>query len=108
MFDHLKDIGMKIISKCDGLPLAIKVMGGLLSTRRLSKLEWENILKKMIEWKENGLHEELNSSVHLSYDDLSPELKQCFLYYSLFPKGSAHGLAAVISRSEERRVGKEC
>jgi hypothetical protein len=27
-------------------------------------------------------------SVHLSYDDLSPELKKCFLYYSLFPKGS--------------------
>uniref|UniRef100_A0ACD5WKK2 Uncharacterized protein n=1 Tax=Avena sativa TaxID=4498 RepID=A0ACD5WKK2_AVESA len=96
-FDHLKDIGMQIIRKCDGLPLAIKVMGGLLSTRRPSKLGWENIMKKIIAWKENGLHEELNSSVHLSYDDLSPELKQCFLYYSLFTKGSAPSANTIIS-----------
>uniref|UniRef100_A0ACD5Z129 Uncharacterized protein n=1 Tax=Avena sativa TaxID=4498 RepID=A0ACD5Z129_AVESA len=96
-FDHLKDIGIKIIRKCDCLPLAIKVMGGLLSTRRPSELEWESILKRSL-WKENGLHEELNFSVHLSYDDLTPELKQCFLYYLLFAKGTAPGLQVVVSR----------
>ena len=79
---------MKIIKQCDGLPLAIKVMGGLLSTRRLSEREWEIVLNKNLEWEKFGSQEELNYSVHLSYDDLSPELKQCFLYYSLFPKGS--------------------
>uniref|UniRef100_A0ACD5YXV0 Uncharacterized protein n=1 Tax=Avena sativa TaxID=4498 RepID=A0ACD5YXV0_AVESA len=72
-------------------------MGGLLSTRRPSELEWENVLKKNLEWKENGLHEELNFSVHLSYDDLNPELKQCFLYYLLFAKGSAPSLDEVVS-----------
>jgi hypothetical protein len=72
-------------------------MGGLLSTRRPTELEWENVLKKNIEWKDNGLHEELNFSVHLSYDDLNPELKQCFLYYSLFAKGSAPWLGEVVS-----------
>ncbi|XP_044333865.1 putative disease resistance RPP13-like protein 1 [Triticum aestivum] len=87
-FDQLKDVGMKIIEKCDGLPLAIKVMGGLLSTRHPSEREWEIVLNKNLEWEEHGSQEELNYSVHLSYDDLSPELKQCFLYYSLFPKGS--------------------
>ncbi|KAM0836065.1 hypothetical protein ACQ4PT_062537 [Festuca glaucescens] len=96
-FDHLKDIGVKIIKKCDGLSLAIKVMGGLLGTRRPTELEWENVLKKNLEWKEDGLHEELNFSVHLSYDDLTPELKQCFLYYSLFAKGSAPNLDVVVS-----------
>uniref|UniRef100_A0ACD5WP97 Uncharacterized protein n=1 Tax=Avena sativa TaxID=4498 RepID=A0ACD5WP97_AVESA len=96
-FDHLKHTGIKIIRKCDGLPLAIKVMGGLLSTRRPSELEWENVLKKNLEWKDNGLHEELNFSVHLSYDDLNPELKQCFLYYSLFAKGATPSVDQVVS-----------
>ena len=38
-------------------------------------------LHKNLGWKEDGLQEELNYSVSLSYNDLSPELKQCFLYY---------------------------
>ncbi|KAM0826518.1 hypothetical protein ACQ4PT_068825 [Festuca glaucescens] len=63
-------------------------MGGLLSTRRPSEREWEIVLNKNLEWQEDGSQKELNYSVHLSYDDMSPELKQCFLYYSLFPKGS--------------------
>ncbi|XP_037471138.1 putative disease resistance protein RGA3, partial [Triticum dicoccoides] len=86
-FDELKDIGMKIVKKCDGLPLAIKVMGGLLSTRNPNERDWENVLHKDFGWKEeDGPGEKLNYSVSLSYDDLSPELKQCFLYYSLLPK----------------------
>ncbi|CAD6252458.1 unnamed protein product [Miscanthus lutarioriparius] len=98
-YDELKDIGMKIIKKCDGLPLAIKVMGGLLSTRRPKEREWEIVLNKNIEWKKDEAREEeeLNYSVRLSYEDLSPQLKQCFLYYSLFPKGSGFIEERVIS-----------
>ncbi|OEL37271.1 putative disease resistance protein RGA4 [Dichanthelium oligosanthes] len=98
-FDELKHIGMKIIKKCDGLPLAIKVMGGLLSTRRPKERDWEIVLDKNIEWKkdEPKEEEELNYSIRLSYEDLSPQLKQCFLYYSLFPKGSTFIEERVIS-----------
>ncbi|CAL4980140.1 unnamed protein product [Urochloa decumbens] len=85
--DHLKDVGMKIIKKCGGLPLAIKVMGGLLSTRSQGELEWQAVLNHHA-WSVAGLPKELDNRLYLSYEDLSPQLKQCFLYCSLFPKGT--------------------
>ncbi|KAF8747836.1 hypothetical protein HU200_013145 [Digitaria exilis] len=78
---------MKIINKCGGLPLAIKVMGGLLSTRSQIEREWEAVLNHRA-WSISGLPDELDSRIYLSYEDLSPQLKQCFLYLSLFPKGT--------------------
>ncbi|CAL4991324.1 unnamed protein product [Urochloa decumbens] len=85
--DSLKDIGMEILKKCDGLPLAIKVVGGLLSTRYPSPCEWKAVLNSS-SWSVAGLPEQLNKPLYLSYEDLSPQLKQCFLYCSLFSKGT--------------------
>ncbi|TVU40542.1 hypothetical protein EJB05_14009, partial [Eragrostis curvula] len=83
--DRLKDIGREILKKCNGLPLAIKVMGGLLSTRYPSEHEWQVVLNHPA-WSVTGLPPELDNRLYLSYEDLSPHLKQCFLYCSLFPK----------------------
>ncbi|TKW02736.1 hypothetical protein SEVIR_8G259500v4 [Setaria viridis] len=85
--DYLRDVGMKIVRKCDGLPLAVKVMGGLLSTRSRSEREWEAVLDHHA-WSVVGLPKELDSRIYLSYEDLSSQQKQCFLYCSLFPKGT--------------------
>ncbi|KAL2322745.1 hypothetical protein Fmac_027124 [Flemingia macrophylla] len=38
--DELKDISLEIVRKCKGLPLAIVVIGGLLSQKDESALEW--------------------------------------------------------------------
>ncbi len=81
--DTLKDIGMKIIDKCDGLPLAVKVMGGLLRRRGRRRADWEQVLQDFIRSVPPG---ELNDVIYLNYQDLHPCLKQCFLHCSLLPK----------------------
>ncbi|KAF7077320.1 hypothetical protein CFC21_081883 [Triticum aestivum] len=83
--DMLKEIGMQIVAKCDGLPLAVKVMGGLLCQKDKKHREWEMVLDDSV-WSNSGLPEELNHAVYLSYEDLSSYAKQCFLHYSLLPK----------------------
>ncbi|XP_045085546.1 putative disease resistance protein RGA4 isoform X1 [Aegilops tauschii subsp. strangulata] len=83
--DMLKDIGLQIIAKCDGLPLAVKVMGGLLCQKDKNRHEWEMVLADSV-WSISGMPEELNHAVYLSYEDLPSTAKQCFLHFSLLPK----------------------
>ncbi|CAL4982980.1 unnamed protein product [Urochloa decumbens] len=82
--DTLKDIGMEIVAKCNGLPLAVKVMGGMLRQKERSRSDWEKVLNDS-SWSIAGMPEELNYALYLSYEDLTPSLKQCFLHYSLVP-----------------------
>ncbi|KAH7660007.1 P-loop containing nucleoside triphosphate hydrolase protein [Dioscorea alata] len=78
----MKDIGMQIIEKCDGLPVAIKAIAGVLVTKDRNKREWENVLNSDA-WTITGLPEELQGALYLSYEALPSTLKQCFLYCSL-------------------------
>ncbi|XP_044962080.1 putative disease resistance RPP13-like protein 1 [Hordeum vulgare subsp. vulgare] len=93
--DMLKDIGLQVLAKCDGLPLAVKVMGGLLRQKGKQRRDWEMVLNDSL-WSVS-MREELNYVVYLSYEDLPPPVKQCFLYYSLLPKGSLFFDDAIIS-----------
>ncbi|KAF7099226.1 hypothetical protein CFC21_100887 [Triticum aestivum] len=81
----LKDIGLKIIQKFGGLPLAIKLMGGLLRQREGLRCYWEKVLDDS-KWSIAEMPRELSYAVYLSYEDMPSYLRQCFLYYSLLPK----------------------
>ncbi|KAG6485275.1 hypothetical protein ZIOFF_053809 [Zingiber officinale] len=76
----LKEIGSKLVKKCDGLPLAIKAIGGVLYQQ--NKAKWEEVLESDV-WKMDQIEEELRP-LYLSYEDLTSRLKQCFLYCSLY------------------------
>ncbi|KAL0355634.1 UNVERIFIED_CONTAM: Disease resistance protein RPH8A [Sesamum radiatum] len=78
---ELEDIGRAIMEKCGGLPLAISVVGGLLVQKRRSKIEWEKVLKRLDTYIGSS---EILPILELSYHDLSPHLKSCFLCLGFF------------------------
>ncbi|XP_066334997.1 putative disease resistance protein RGA1 isoform X2 [Miscanthus floridulus] len=87
LVEILKDIGMRLVEKCDGLPLGVKVMGGLLRQKRIRRTDWQNVLDDSL-WSVSQMPKELNYAVYLSYEDLQPCLKPCFLHCSLLPRGT--------------------
>ncbi|GAU41226.1 hypothetical protein TSUD_129020 [Trifolium subterraneum] len=83
--ENLIDISSKIVEKCNGLPLAIVVIGGVLSCKDRNTLEWRKFSENLIsELKEDSMIKQI---VCLSYHDLSYNLKSCLLYFGLYPEG---------------------
>ncbi|KAL5133829.1 putative disease resistance RPP13-like protein 1 [Glycine soja] len=76
----LEKIGWEIVKKCNGLPLAAISLGGLLRTKH-HVWEWNDVLNNVL-W---GLSESVFPALEISYHYLSPHLKQCFVYCSLYP-----------------------
>ena len=80
----IKAIGMEIVAKCKGLPLAIRTLGSVLYFKNPEK-EWlsfkVNELSKLAQ-KEN----DILPTLKLSYDHLPSYLKRFFAYCCIFPK----------------------
>ncbi|XP_058114514.1 putative disease resistance protein At1g50180 isoform X1 [Magnolia sinica] len=81
--DYLEKLGREIVEKCHGLPLAIAVIGGLLSGKE--PREWDNV-RKSISWQFVEGEVQISSILSLSYKDLPYYLKPCFLYLGNFPE----------------------
>ncbi|XP_027124105.2 probable disease resistance RPP8-like protein 2 [Coffea arabica] len=92
---YLEEVGRDIARRCAGLPLAITVIGGLLLGKKKLKSEWEKVLNNISTYlsrSQSGVSEILA----LSYADLPPNLKFCFLYLGLFPEDSVISVRKLI------------
>ncbi|XP_057778268.1 disease resistance protein RGA2-like [Salvia miltiorrhiza] len=109
-------IGSKIARRCQGLPLAANVVGGILSNQFEEK--WRSIEEKWLSPNDGG--DNITKILRLSFDNLSPPLlKKCFAYCAMFPKGSeiikqeliemwmAEGFLQADGRDDMESVGEE-
>ncbi|KAG8387052.1 hypothetical protein BUALT_Bualt03G0212900 [Buddleja alternifolia] len=91
---YLEKICSSILKRCEGLPLAIVVIGGLLATKNNRIEEWESFNRSL------GLELEgdkrFSKLLSLSFYDLPYYLKACFLYLSIFPEDHYLEKATVI------------
>ncbi|CAL5339708.1 unnamed protein product [Camellia sinensis] len=74
----LEELARDMVRKCHGLPLAIVVLGGLLSRKQPD--EWPKT-----KFESHALTR-VTQILALSFNDLPHHLKSCFLYLGLFPE----------------------
>ncbi|KAF9664153.1 hypothetical protein SADUNF_Sadunf17G0126500 [Salix dunnii] len=81
---QLEAIGVSIVKKCGGVPLALKALGNLMR-EKVDEDQWIDVKESQI-WDLRGEANEILPALRLSYTHLSPHLRQCFAFCSIFPK----------------------
>ncbi|XBH81900.1 hypothetical protein VPH35_107384 [Triticum aestivum] len=89
---YLQEVSNQILKKCDGLPLAIIAISGLLANTEKTEDLWNQVKESIGRALErNPSVEGMMKILSLSYFDLPPHLKTCLLYVSIFPEDSFIG-----------------
>ncbi|XP_028786026.1 disease resistance protein RPM1-like [Neltuma alba] len=85
---YLVCICKSILRKCEGLPLAIVAVSGILATKdRRAIDEWDMLCRCLgAEIQGNDKLDNLKKVLGLSFSDLPHQLKHCILYLSIFPE----------------------
>ncbi|KAL2243731.1 putative late blight resistance protein homolog R1A-3 [Sesamum indicum] len=83
---ELEEMGRKIAKGCRGLPLAIVIIGGLLSKSNKTPEYWKFVEDNVTSFVRSGYDESCLKILSLSYNSLPLHLKPCFLYMRVFPE----------------------
>ncbi|KAJ3701362.1 hypothetical protein LUZ61_005067 [Rhynchospora tenuis] len=81
--DNFRSLAKEFITKCKGLPLALVVLGSLLSTKPYNFHEWKKFLDTM-SWQVDG--SKCIDVIATSYEYLPLAKKLCFLYFAAYPE----------------------
>ncbi|XP_039160131.1 putative disease resistance RPP13-like protein 1 [Eucalyptus grandis] len=81
---RFEELGLQIVEKCKGLPLAVKTVAGLLRTK-VNPCDWEDVLNNKI-WNLSEGRNDILPALKLSYLHLPSHLRRCFAYCAIFPK----------------------
>ncbi|CDP15684.1 unnamed protein product [Coffea canephora] len=106
---HLTDVAKGILGKCQGLPLAVLAISGLLALKDLNVAEeWEMVRRSLGgELEGSGMLDRVKKILSLSYNDLPCHLKTCLLYLSIYPEDFEIRCYRLVQLwSAERFVGK--
>ncbi|KAK4438512.1 putative disease resistance RPP8-like protein 2 [Sesamum alatum] len=86
----LEVIGENIAKQCDGLPLAIRVIGGILldkcSTNQANRHAWKEVSENVNKYLQNDEGYGVQDITAMSYNMLPEYLRDCFLYLGVFPE----------------------
>ncbi|XP_004307506.1 PREDICTED: putative disease resistance protein RGA3-like isoform 3 [Fragaria vesca subsp. vesca] len=88
------DIGLAIVKRCKGLPLAAKTLGSLMRNKEKIE-EWRAILNSKT-WELKNIQHDVFQPLLLSYHDLDPAVKRCLLYCVVFPKDYVYDKTTLI------------
>ncbi|WVZ91070.1 hypothetical protein U9M48_037290 [Paspalum notatum var. saurae] len=112
---EFRQIVIEIVNKCGGVPLAIKVIAGVLHGMKTIE-EWQCIRDRNVIDIEDD-ERRVFSCLWLSYFHLPHHLKHCFVHCSIFPRGYvinrrhliaqwiAHGFIPINQAQQPEEVG---
>ncbi|XP_060189189.1 putative late blight resistance protein homolog R1B-8 [Lycium barbarum] len=83
----LEQLGNCIAKKCMGLPFAALVIAKALNGKGETRAEWEQVHQRVSEDITSRDFEITKRLLQTSYDSLDLDLRACFLYCGVFPRG---------------------
>jgi len=88
---ELEVLAQSVAGECQGLPLALKVIGRSMFGKTSPELQWQPVLKKLRQsrMQERTVKKQLYERLKLGYDVLSEDdgrLKDCFLSFAAYPE----------------------
>ncbi|KAI3451642.1 hypothetical protein Pfo_008307 [Paulownia fortunei] len=116
---HFLGIGKEIAANCYGLPLAVVVIAGILSTMNKEESTWKEVGENVASYISYGGNNYMMQILELSYKHLPEHLRPCFLYFGAFPEDTqipagklmrlwiAEGFVRKEERKSSERVAEE-